>query len=435
MKLKYLVGSMAALIPTVLQAQTPDSAKTPAQPKAISIFSDLKKSGYYEASRQIEAIAAAPVDTTDPGSTLTAEVAGWIRAMVGDVRGAMAAFDAMRGKPRSALPAGFDSFKPRPAREEIVERARSTRLVVINEAHHMPMTRVLTYEVLRDLYKQGYRYFAVEAVYGIDRPDSAYPKVKAGYTSDPVYAQVIRTAIRLGYTVVGYDTFPPSCKPPANCFSARDSMAALNLVARTFAKDRNAKVLVHVGYSHVNQQVSKFGSKPLAYWLSKLTNIDPLTIDQTQMVERTDSMLEEPEYRRAGANGWLTEPVVLQEPDGSFYASSTDGVGDVDMQVFTPRTTYVAGRPAWLMRLGRRIMRLDLTQATDGRFLQQLIPPDGGTYLVQAFEQGSAPDAVPFDQILVHGSERQSLALAPGTYRVSITGSAGFVNHAIVIVQ
>jgi hypothetical protein len=202
-------------------------------------------------------------------------------------------------------------------------------------------------------------------------------------------------------------------------------MAARNLYARSFAKEPNTKVLAHVGYSHAIDSRTAVRAKALAWQLSQLTGVDPLTVDQTQMTERTDTAMEDPEYRRALQNNWLTKnPIVVRKPDGAFYRSSTDGFGGVDMQVFSPRTQDNHGRPAWLARLGRTFITPKLP-----------IPKDGKPYLVQAFAAGMSDDAVPVDQYMSWQYGHAALALPSGRFRVVVVGENGKLGESEVIVR
>jgi|GEM_PF-295011 len=401
-------------------------------PNPARVFSEMGLAGYLATYLELEAMEAAHPEAPAQWRGLLGELRGWTRAMVGDVRGAL---DLEPGAPwRTPLPEDFDRYAPAPAVPAILEAARSTRLVMVNEAHHVPQGRVLTRELLRGLRDQGYRYLAVEALSrdaGEGLAARGHPVMASGtYTREPVFGDLLREAVRLGYTLVPYDTFPVGCRPtaedPNRCNSLRDSLAAENIVARTFARDPRAKVLVHAGYSHVTEVPRPGGTKWLAYWLAG-RGLDPLTVDQTVMRERGVAEAEAAEYRRAEELGWLDgPPVVLRRPDGGAYRSPAEGFGSVDLQVFTPRTRDREGRPDWLFtRAGRRPVPLRATRGADGRTLASLLRPDAGPQLVQAFAAGEGDDAVPVDQVVVRDADPAALALRPGRYRVVVTRADG----------
>jgi hypothetical protein len=67
------------------------------------------------------------------------------------------------------------------------------------------------------------------------------------YTNDPAFGLLIEEALRIGYTVIGYETTRDVEG------SDRDIHQAQHIIQQTKAIDPNAKVLVHAGYSHINE--------------------------------------------------------------------------------------------------------------------------------------------------------------------------------------
>lgn len=396
-------------------------------PQPGAVLGGMERAGYLATYLALEEMDAAHPQAPPEWRGALRELRAWVRAMVGDAAGALA-LEPPGDRPRPAPPREFDSLVPVPAVAAILEAARDRRVVMVNEAHHVPQNRVLTLELLRGLRDAGYRYLAVEAL-GLESGEAlardGHAVLSTGlYTREPVFGQLVREALRLGYTLVPYDTYPVGCRPtpedPNRCGTLRDSMAAENIHARTFARDPAARVLVHVGYSHVVKVPRQGGTKWLGWWLER-RGLAPLTIDQTEMRERGAPELEPAEYRRAEALGWLTAPVVLHTPDGGWYRSSAEGFGGVDMQVFTPRASTLHGRPAWLFtRAGRSPVAL-------GPELLRHIPRDGEPVLVQAFAAGEGTNAIPVDQFVARDASVPALALPPGRYRIVITGRAGEV--------
>lgn len=404
-------------------------------PNPGPVLAAMDTAGYLRTWLALEEMAGAHPDAPEQWRGALGELRGWARAMVGDAPGALA-LEPADAPTRPPLPADFDALTPVPAVPAILEAARGRRLVVINEAHHVPQGRVLTRELLRGLYDQGFRYFAVEALNaqgGDALARSRHPVLATGmYTREPVFGQLLREALAMGWTLVPYDAWPVGCRPtaedPNRCNSLRDSMAAENIHAATFARDPAAKVLVHTGYSHVVKVPRPGGTQWLASWL-EMRDLNPLSIDQTEMRERGTPALEAPEYRRAEEKGWLTAPVVLRAPGGGFYRSTAEGFGSVDLQVFTPRTTLRHGRPDWLFTRGGR-SPVQLPADLLGR-----VPREGDPYLAQAFVASEGDDAVPMDQLVFRPGESPTLALPPGRYRLVIGGRAGEVARGELTVR
>ncbi|HYW05715.1 MAG TPA: hypothetical protein VE913_02095, partial [Longimicrobium sp.] len=404
-------------------------------PEPGRVFGALPSAGYLATLLALDEMDAAHADAPEGWRGLLRELRAWMRAMVGDPVGALA-LEPGDARPRPPLSPSFDALTPVPAVEAILAAARGRRVVMVNEAHHVPQGRVLTLELLRGLHDQGFRYFAVEALgsrSGEALARDRYPLLATGtYTRDPVFGELLRAALRMGYTLVPYDSYPVGCRPtpddPNRCNTLRDSMAAEKIHAAVFARDPGAKVLVHAGYSHVVKVPRPGGTQWLGSWLER-RGLAPLAVDQTEMRERAATELEPAEYRRAEALGWLTRPVVLREPGGGWYRSAADGFGSVDLQVFTPRTRTLHGRPDWLFtRAGRKAA--PLSRATRAQ-----IPRDGQPHLVQAFVWGEADAAVPHDQVVVRGVEAPTLALLPGRYRVVVVGRGGEVARGEMTVR
>lgn len=236
----------------------------------------------------------------------------------------------------------------------IVNRSSDHRVIMVNERHHVSNDRLLTLSLLEPLYDRGYRYLAVEALWhGDEINQRGYPTKNSGYyTNDVVFAEMLRVALALGYEIVGYE-IEEHQKNTADSRSdqvRRDYWQARNLVDRTLGEDSDAKVLVHCGWGHLQEQKTS-GWQPMAYFVREMTGIDPLTVDQTQLSERSEIGFEHPWRTRAEQLLSINDkPEVLLAKNG---APLEIGTG-VDVRVFSPRTVFYEGRPTWMEMLGRR---------------------------------------------------------------------------------
>lgn len=167
--------------------------------------------------------------------------------------------------------------------DAIAESAGSKQVVIVNEAHHDAHTRALTLALLPRLRAIGYKYFAAEA---LDAKDTdlttrgfAISASGSEYVHDPIYGELIREALKLGYVVVPYEAV-------GNNGQERETGQANNLFHRIFEHDPKAKVLIHAGYAHIDKTRGRLGSiRPMAMELKRLTAFDPLCIDQTDVRE------------------------------------------------------------------------------------------------------------------------------------------------------
>jgi hypothetical protein len=165
----------------------------------------------------------------------------------------------------------------------------------------------------------------------------------------------VRTALRLGFQIVAYEhamAESGESMATADFQKKRDRGQAANLAERVFQEDPNAKLVVHAGYSHIYEKESPYWS-PMAMYFRQLTGIDPVTVEQTEMSERSAPEREAAEYHLAESRGRLATPVVLRNAEGRVYVGGA-APGMVDVQVFSPRSVMRDGRPQWLALEGKR---------------------------------------------------------------------------------
>ncbi|MDO1528041.1 hypothetical protein QMK61_04265 [Fulvimonas sp. R45] len=315
--------------------------------------------------------------------------------------------------PKVPLPA-TDAWRAESAVAAIAARAQGRRIVMINEAHHDAHTRELTLELLPKLYAHGFRYLAIEALGPRDkalaRRGYAIDTSGSSYLREPLYGEIVRQALRLGYTLVSYDSDAPT---PAG----RESGQARNLYREVFARDPRARLLVHAGYAHVDEAPGNLGDtiEPMAMQLARLTGLDPLTVDQTQFRDIIPGAPDD------GAYGVLVErfhprtPVVLVNRLTDKLWSADPARHDIS--VILPRAG-TGPRPDWLSLGGRRKPRLVNTDLCNGH-----VP-----CMVEARYAGEAGDAVPADRYtFLHEDTQNTLYLYPGQYRLRAVDAAGHV--------
>ncbi len=173
-------------------------------------------------------------------------------------------------------------WRAAPAAESIAALAADRRIVLINEAHHDAHTRQLTLELLPRLRALGFNYFAAEALLPGDADLNArgYPLKGSGteYLREPLYGDIVRSALRLGYHMIAYDTVSPG--------QGREREQARNLYRQTLERDPSARLFVHAGYAHIDKAPGRLGDvQPMGEILQKLSGQQPLSIDQTAFLE------------------------------------------------------------------------------------------------------------------------------------------------------
>ena len=326
-------------------------------------------------------------------------------------------------------------YKMTDALDAIDAAVAGRQVVMVNEEHRTPFHRALTLQMLARLYKQGFRYFAAETITSGNLPGApedtelgrrGFPVQMTGfYTSDPLYADVVRTALKLGFKVVPYESIDVSCQSPDDnpefCNDQRERGQAKNLVERILKTDPQAKILVHVGRGHNSKSAISKEFNFMAYYFRQLSGIEPFTIDQLRFSERRDTAYEQPLYRFLTKNNLLAKPSVFQAANGKFYVQSNG----YDMLVFHPRMKYDAGRATFLKTsLRRKAAKIDfkkLKLKTQNQTFAENEP-----VLIQAFYAAESADAVPVDQIILYPNRPLPVLLLPaGKFRVRAMDKAG----------
>jgi hypothetical protein len=301
------------------------------------------------------------------------------------------------------------------AADAIAERARDRHIVMVNEAHHAAQTRLLVLALLPRLRKLGFNWFAVEALSERDHELAArgYPVAASGsYVREPLYGEIIREALRLGYHVVAYEAAGTQPDP-----AQREHDQAQNLLRRVFAVDPQARLFVQAGYAHVNERTDYFFTDTLAMRLRRATGFDPLSVDQTILREAAPG-LEYPGYRNTVERFAPVAPSVLVLRDSGRLWSLQPEVFDVS--VILPPTRLVNGRADWLSLDGARVA-------------VPIAPPPGqaAPFVIQARHANESADAVPADQQLFDAAgDKATLYLFPGDYRVDVLDAQG--HHPLV---
>ena len=290
-----------------------------------------------------------------------------------------------------------------PAKSSVISNAAHYNVIMINESHAKPVHRAFTYSLLEDLYKEGYRYLAMEAFNNYSNKCLDSINVFTGYyIMEPVAGELVRKALLLGYKMISYEDTLAS----EHTSSQRDSIQAQNLYT-VIKKDPSAKILVHAGYSHVSE--NKIGDyTPMALWFKKISRIDPFTIDQTGMTEGSEFEYGRLFYKYFNARFNITSSSIIYQNKRPFNPLEEKGY---DVMVMHPATIYQQNRPAWLTLNGERKMTL-------------IQPTEKMLFFVQAYyEHEYYPDLLnflaPADQTYIINREGYyCLYLRKGKYKI-----------------
>lgn len=317
--------------------------------------------------------------------------------------------------------AGLKNIQHVEARRYIHLEAKTRRVIMINEAYAKPVHRAFTLSLLSDLYRQGFRYLAMEMLNNFSSQSLGRVNMHTGYyAAEPVAGELIRTALSIGYTLVSYEDTAAG----VHTANQRDSIQAANIYA-ILQKDTAAKILVHASFAHISKKPGPGGYIPMALAFRRMSGVDPLTIDQTDMTEESNIA-----YGRAIYQAYLLK-FPLTEPSIALIDNVPVNVTDKDLYdlcVIHPPTIYKDGRPTWLNLGGLRQPTI-------------IKPPVPGVYLVQAYylnefvnNDNTAWQLVPADQsYITNGKENYMLYLKKGKYKVFFRDINYQILHTLVV--
>jgi hypothetical protein len=261
-------------------------------------------------------------------------------------------------------------------------------VIMINEQHFNPIYRVIAHSFLEICYKHGYRYFAVETLNETDvlLNKRKYPLLhKTGFYSDePVYGDLLRQALKIGYTLIPYDAFPETDS------ISRDEQQALNIINQTLRKDTSAKILVFGGMGHI---FDSKGFQTMGWYFKEHSSIDPLTINFLYFSPRYKKTDEE-EAERYFLD--IADSLSIQEP---FFLYDTihekfRGIG-TDFIAVIPRTVFINNTiPSWKVFNGKILYTIDKSIWEKYNMEQGLV----SAFLLEEKKKGVPIDQIEFQQ-------------------------------------
>lgn len=326
----------------------------------------------------------------------------------------------------------------------IVKQAAGYRIVLINEVHHNAQTRALTLQLLPRLRELGFTHLAIEAL-GDDAglAKRGYPLSSSGteYLQEPLYGEIVRQALRLGFVLVSYDQ-------AGDDLQSRETGDAENLFDRVFVHDPDARLVVAAGYAHIDKAVGRLGrARPMAMTLAQLTHSALLSIDQAQFAEsdwdesddyhqlvaRFPSDAPEVLINAATGQPWTAAPKlydlsVISPPTLTLKAFGDEEITDpavgryrnLSNGVQLASEAFIAfnemQRPKWLTLGGQR-----QPFPIDTRLCRNQIP-----CVVDAHYVGEPDQATPADRYaFLKSSGSTELYLWPGRYRLRAWNDQG----------
>jgi len=290
--------------------------------------------------------------------------------------------------------------------------ARRYEVIMINESHHTPYHRNFVTSLLPDLKRQGFKYLALEALY----KDSVinqrgYPCYDNGmYIREPLFGEMLREAIRLGFKLVSYDTgwdCDGKGKDKYFCDRYRDSIAAVNIY-KIKKLDKSAKILVYAGYSHIKEK-NRPNKPRMAEYFKRISGIDPLTIDQTTMMDFGEEKNLNPYYRFIKDKISEKPMVAFCNENNTFWSENKA----YDIMIFSPSPTIKNNRYSFY----------SINNTRKKYYIDSDIAPEA--FFVEAFyEKEKGDNNIPADQTYFQNN-KAVLFLKPGKYMLHFYDKKG----------
>ncbi len=300
----------------------------------------------------------------------------------------------------------FSYFNAKPI---IIKKAKDKKLVIINEDHTDPKHRVFTESLLAEMYQNGFRYLALEALEQSDKKINTrkFPLLKSGYyAKEPQMGNLMRTALNIGFKLVAYESEKHSSPKEREINQAKN-------IAKLFKKDTAAKVIVHCGHDHLFENDYADWEKTMAGRIKEYTGIDPLTINQVKYTEKSKRDISDPVLKKI----IILEPSVMIDDKGEFF-TTLDGSKQWDISVFHPFTKYINGRPSWLSIGVNKTLKKIPTKPNELTYPFLVL-----AYLEKEFKN---KEAIPVDAVEIQNeNDTKALGLYLGNYQLVMLDKSG----------
>jgi len=271
----------------------------------------------------------------------------------------------------------LSGYKSISAKQYILQEAKKTSILIVNESHHKPLHRLFMESLLPELYLQGYTMIGMEALYNTETfRDKKYPLLNNGiYIKEPCFGNMIRAALDQGYTLFGYET-------KRNVNGKDREIDQAENIKKVIDQNPNKKMIIYCGYAHAQEDSTHNQWEfAMAERVKRLTGVNPLTIDQTELMEYATPEFDN--FFRQTIS--LDYPAVFIDEKGNAF-NRANPIGIYDAHVYHPDTKYINGRPDWLLTNNKKTVAIHdritigfpclVFAYKDGEDIEQAIPVD-----------------------------------------------------------
>lgn len=286
------------------------------------------------------------------------------------------------------------------AMDDILAKAESHTLVIINEDHTKPVHRLFIRNLALRLRDLGFTHYAAETFSTSIVDGTGYPQLEEGfYTSEPMFARSVEALRRVGYQLVPYeariDQFDINDPDPRRQVAAREEAQAQNLMDSVLTEQPAAKMIVHVGHGHGQELIITAPDfiPMMAARLKEKSGIDPLTIDLT-MCGKTDgrAFLSADAFRKNGD----------RVPNFTDY-----------LIAFGPQE-FVRGRPSYRLAAGDAFVGVPAS-----------LRLEGAPVMIEARPLGAGLEQQPVERLVLDAGEELPLLLPEGAWSLTAFDASG----------
>lgn len=224
-----------------------------------------------------------------------------------------------------------DSFSKEDAKTVFLALTDLHQVTLLSDAYFLPSQRCFLKSVLPELWKQGYRYLGLEGLYA----DTIAGKTLltdslSFYMFEKNYRELVQTALDLGFILFSFDDLAAS--------SWNERLERQVQKAATFlSRHPEGKTLFFCNTSHLDeyQDDSLMTITSIASFLCQKADMNPLTVNQSFITERSEEELESRLIRE------IQHPVCLKKDEEIFGGFGSRKIAD--MIVFLPEWKVLLG--------------------------------------------------------------------------------------------
>lgn len=209
----------------------------------------------------------------------------------------------------------------------------TNKVIMINEAHDRVQPRAFLLYLLPLLKARGYTYLAMETLNRNNTNEISYST--GYYTTEPMFGEVAREALRLGCTLIPYE----DSNAAKHTNLERETAQAFNLWNAIKAAPETAKFIVIAGYGHIMEDIPNDMYRTMAMEFKKISGINPFTIDEFYSLEESGYANHLPLAKDTRS------PEIILNNNNNIL---TTNPGHYDAFIIHPKTQYKNCRPTWL---------------------------------------------------------------------------------------